>query len=445
MDAANPLCRCLLLVAGLAVIGCQSDKGSQIARGQFPQTADPVAPIAPPAPITPPAPIAPVVGAPVVPGAPATTDPLGPIAPTKPADLPTVVPAIGGGPVMGSPVPVGAKGDIQKTAAVGGTKGAVPDLLRTSDPRIKIVAIVGANNVITDQEVIEAVYQQYRELAALEGTARSAKQKQMYEQVLRKTIERELVLDEMYAKLKKANKMNIIDDIKGIATQTTDRQMRAIRSDMGAKTDAEFAAILRAQGLTVEVIRRQLERQMMAEQYISSALREKVHRAGLGEIRDYYDQHPDQFQAPDRVKWQHLFVAMKNYKTPEDAQKQATALWQQALSGADFGQLAMKFDEGIAKQQKGFGTGEKRNEIQPVDVETTVWSLKPGQTSGLIQTPTGYHIVKVVERDYAGVQPFDSAVQNKIREKLTKTIMDTEYKKLVDDLWRKNSVRIFPD
>ncbi|MBP3957619.1 peptidyl-prolyl cis-trans isomerase [Gemmata sp. G18] len=441
MDAANPLCRCLLLAAGLvAVIGCQSDKGSRIARGQFPQAADPIAPGAP---IAPPAPAVPVPGSPV---SSLPADPLGPIAPARPTDLAPVVPAVVGA-VAGSPVPPGPNGPIEKASAVGGIRNiaTATDLLRTSVPRIKVVAIVGANNVITDQEVIEAVYQQYRELAALEGAARTAKQKQMYAQVLRKTIERELVLDDMYAKLKKANKMNVIDEIKEFATQSTDRQMRMIRTESGAKSDEEFAAVLRAQGLTVQVLRRQFERQMMAEQYISSALREKTRRAGLGEIRDYYDRHPDQFQAADRVKWQHLFVAVKNYKTPQDAQQHATGLWQKASAGADFGELAVKFDEGLAKQQKGFGTGEKHNEIQPVDVESTVWSLKPGQVSGVIQTPTGYHIVKVAERDYAGVQPFDTAVQSKIREKLTKNIMDTEYKKLVEELWRKNSVYVFPE
>ncbi|QJW99714.1 hypothetical protein [Frigoriglobus tundricola] len=50
MDAANPLCRLLLLAAGLTVvIGCKSDtSGTGSARGQIPQ--DPLAPIAPPPP-----------------------------------------------------------------------------------------------------------------------------------------------------------------------------------------------------------------------------------------------------------------------------------------------------------------------------------------------------------------------------------------------------------
>lgn len=417
MDAANPLCRCLLLAVGLVtLIGCQSDRAAQIARGQQPPR-----------------------------------DPLAPLAPTAPpptAALPAVSP-IGGAPVMGSPVGLtaDAKGPIIPTGLNGPAKTAVTaaDLLRSSVPRVKIVARVGENNVITDQEVIEGVYQQFRELAALDGHARSTKQKEMYNQVLRKTIERELILDEMYTKLKKANKMNIIDEVKELSTQSTDRQLRMFRNDTGAKSNEEFAAILRTQGLTVEVIRRQMERQFMAEQYISSVLKEKGRRAGLGEVREYYDKHPEEFQTSDRVKWQHLFVAVRNYPNPQAAYNQAAALAAQANAGADFAALSMKHDEGFAKQQKGFGTGEKRNEIQPADLEATVWSLKPGQVSGILQTPTGYHLVKVAERENAGVQRFDAALQNKIRDKLTRAQMETEYQKLVDELWRKGVVRVFDE
>ena len=420
MDAANPLCRCLLLsLALVALNGCMSERADKVApgafaRGQQPQPTDPLAPRAP---LAPPAPGAPIVS------------------------------PVGGTPVVGSPVgPLApdARGPIVPTGLTGPVKTAVnaADLLRNSVPRVKIVARIGENNVITDQEVIEGVYQQYRELAALDGHARNAKQKQMYDQVLRKTIERELILDEMYTKLKKANKMNIIDEIKELATTSTDRQLRAFRKDTGAGSDEEFAAILRTQGLTVQVIRRQMERQFMAEQYVSSMLKEKARRAGLGEVRDYYDRHPNEFQTPDRVRWQHLFVALKNYPNAQAAYDRIAALAQQA-NGADFGALSAKYDEGFAKHQKGFGSGEKRNEIQPADLEATVWTLKPGQMSGILQTPTGYHLVKVVERDYSGVRPFDADLQNKIRDKITRAQMEIEYNKLVDELWRKGVVRVF--
>jgi peptidyl-prolyl cis-trans isomerase SurA len=436
MEAANPLCRLLLLAAALtAVIGCQSDTGAK-ARGQIPQ--DPLAPVAPP--LTPPpgasgsfTPIAPLT--PAVPGA--------PIAPGAPG----VTPVLPGTAVPGSPVPPTAKGSpVINTSYAAVSKPAAPaELLKNGTPRVKVVAIVGRDNVITDQEVIESVWQKNDELAKLDGHEREAKQKELYAAALRKTIERELILDEMYAKLKKAGKMQVIDEIKGLAVQATDRQIREMKKLIGCKTDDELNMWLRVQGLTLPVFRRQFERQFMSQQYVGSLLREKGRKAGLAEIRDYYDRHPQEFKTPDRVKWQHVFVSLNKHATPQAALDRAEALLKQAAGGADFGALSKQYDDGVAGKQNGFGAGELRGEIQPADLESTVWALKPGQLSTVIHTPTGFHLVKVVEREYAGVQPFDPKLQGKIRDKLNDQFYDADAKKMIEDLWRKGVVRILEE
>jgi parvulin-like peptidyl-prolyl isomerase len=166
---------------------------------------------------------------------------------------------------------------------------------------------------------------------------------------------------------------------------------------------------------------------------------------GLTEIRDYYDKHPEEFKTPDRVKWQHLFVSFTKHPNAQAAYNHAETLRKKAAAGTDLAALSKQFDEGLAGHQKGFGVGEKRGEILPLDIEPTVWALKPGQLSGLIRTPTGYHIIKVVERDYAGVLPFDPKVQGKIRDKLNEAIFEAESKKMIDDLWRKGVVRVLED
>jgi parvulin-like peptidyl-prolyl isomerase len=114
----------------------------------------------------------------------------------------------------------------------------------------------------------------------------------------------------------------------------------------------------------------------------------------------------------------------------------------QAAGGADIVARVKQYDNGLASGTNGVGVGSKRGEIQPADVEPTVWSLKPGEVSQLIETPAGYHIVKVVERDFAGVRPFDAKVQGEIRERLLRQYREIEYQRLVEDLWRKGPVRV---
>ncbi len=408
MDAANPLSRWLLAAGLAAAVGCHSDGKSSLplARGQYP--------IAPEAPAR--AATSPIAGMPLMPTAP----------PKEPMEV---------------------EKDIQKAGysavpAVADAAAKSAELLKDSIPQIKVVALVGATNLVTNQEVIEAVRQRYGELHALDGPARKVKEKELYDAELRRVIERELILDEMYAKLKKANRLHVVDEIKEFATKAAEQTIRAMRKQSGNLSEEEFQGILRTQGMTIPVIRRQLERQMMADEYVRSVMREKGRTPGLADIREYYDRHPDQFQSEDSVKWLDIFISFNQHATPRAAYDHAMAVRQKAAAGGDFVALVKQYDNGLAVGTNGVGVGTTRGEIKPQFVEPTVWALEVGAVSQLIETPTGYHIVKIAEREYAGMRPFDSKVQGEIRETLIRQFRLGEYAKLVEELWRNGPVRI---
>jgi parvulin-like peptidyl-prolyl isomerase len=90
------------------------------------------------------------------------------------------------------------------------------------------------------------------------------------------------------------------------------------------------------------------------------------------------------------------------------------------------------------------GAGEKRGEIRPPECEETLFALKPNE-SKLIETDNGFHIVKVVERVYPGLRPFNDKLQAEIRRKLTNQILDSEYQRITDALWRQAQPQILID
>jgi hypothetical protein len=329
-------------------------------------------------------------------------------------------------PVPGSPVP-------PQTAA-DPAAGAVP--------QIRVVAHVGANNHVTDQEVIEAVRQRLPELNGLTGAARKAKEDEMYAAELRRVIERELILDEMYVRLKKNGKSTTIDGLKEFAAQQADQTLRSIRKAYGVGSEAEFLDVLKAQGLTQEVIRRQMERQAMADEYVRSVLKDKGREPRLGDVRAYYDAHPDEFKVPDRVKWLHVFVSTARHPTARAAYDHADMVRRKAAAGEDFAGLSKQYDDGVAGRVGGAGVGSERGKVQPADLEAAVWGLKAGEVSGVVETPAGYHVVKVAEREYAGARPFDAKVQAEVREKLVRQGREAEYRRVVEELWRKGPVRV---
>jgi peptidyl-prolyl cis-trans isomerase SurA len=369
-------------------------------------------------------------------------EPEGPLAPLAP-DMP--LPA----PIVGQPLAPTAPPEASPTVQASLTTLNVIKSGPAGDPRIKVIAHIGEKGIVTNEEVWEASRQRMQEYTSfVDGPGGKQlledadKKKAVYAEEFRRIIERELILDEMYAKLKKANKQLVIEEIKEFAGKAADRQLREFKKRYRAATDDDFRIILLGQGLTIPVIRRQIERQLMAEEYVRSMLREKNKGISLGEIREYFDSHTDDYKSPDRVKWLSIFISYNKFNTQREAYDYALAIQQHAAAGEDFAGLSKTYDHGLAGQAGGVGIGSARGEIQPVDVEPTVWALQPGQVSNLIETPAGYHIVKVVERDYAGVKPFDDKVQQDVRRRIQRDLQDIEYKRLVENLWRSGVVQV---
>jgi len=317
------------------------------------------------------------------------------------------------------------------------------------DPRIRVVANVGLRNTVTEQEVWEAARQRVQDyINVVDGPGGKqtivkddAKAKEVYDDELKRIVERELVLEEMEAKLKKAGKAAVMEDIRDFAGKLADRKLRDFKARTKAKTDDDFRTALAVMGLTPGVIRRQIERQIMADEYVRNSLKERGKTVSLGDVRRYYDAHPDEFARHEAVAWQHIFVSAARFPTPEAARQHAEKVRAEAAAGADFVALCKAHDHGLASNQKAMGVGLKRGEIQPAELEPVVLALPINGVGPVTATPTGYHVVKVAGRQEAGVMPFTVQLQDDVREKLMRKMQEAEYKRIVGELWQRGVVR----
>ena len=142
------------------------------------------------------------------------------------------------------------------------------------------------------------------------------------------------------------------------------------------------------------------------------------------------------------MKWQDLFVLKERFKTPGEAKQYADSMVARASRGEDFSKLASEFSMGDSKLRNGAGVGEKPGEIFPSDLEPTILALKAGQIT-VKETETGFHVLRVAERTYAGVKPYDEKVQAEVRRKLQAQIYEHETKRFVDTLWKRIQPQIW--
>jgi len=311
------------------------------------------------------------------------------------------------------------------------------------DAQVRIVASIG-NNPIYESEVREAVYQRLGELIRLSESQRAVREKEVFREELRKIIERELVLDEMVAALTARKQTSGLTKLRAEATKEAENRLKEFKKDRGISNDTEFRAALRTQGLTLGGVKRQIERGFMMQTYLRDKLAPKLDALGLADVREYFASHLSEFQAEDRVKWQDLYVMTERFKTVDEARQYAAQLAARAGKGEDFAKLAAEFGMGDSKFRNGAGIGEKPGEIFPQDLEPTILALKAGQVT-VKETETGFHILKVAERTYAGPKPYDEKLQAEIRRKLQNQIYEREAKREIDTLWKRTQPQIWVD
>lgn len=131
------------------------------------------------------------------------------------------------------------------------------------------------------------------------------------------------------------------------------------------------------------------------------------------ELRKAYDASKDQFQRPASAHVLHILVKSEPGATPEAdaaARAKAEGLVAQLRAGADFATLARQNSEDPSSSGNGGDMGwvSMGQTVEPF--ERAIFSIPLNQISDPVRSSEyGYHIVKVVERRDAAVQPFEEA------------------------------------
>jgi len=138
------------------------------------------------------------------------------------------------------------------------------------------------------------------------------------------------------------------------------------------------------------------------------------------ELHQYYAQHLSDYRVPDRVKAAHILFKTTG-KTPAEVatiEKTAADVLNQVRAGGNFGDLARKYSEDSTAQAGGELGWLVHGQTVP-EFDSTAFSLKPGEVSGLVKTMYGIHIIKVEDKQTAHLQTFDE-VKDSIRADMEK-------------------------
>jgi peptidyl-prolyl cis-trans isomerase D len=126
------------------------------------------------------------------------------------------------------------------------------------------------------------------------------------------------------------------------------------------------------------------------------------------DVQAYYNQHQAQYQVKEQVKVRHILIAVPqgaDAKTDHAAKAKADDLLKQIKSGANFADLASKNSDDPGSKTQGGELGWLDRGRTVPEFDTVAFTLNPGQTSDVIKTQFGYHILQVEEKKTAHLRP----------------------------------------
>lgn len=138
----------------------------------------------------------------------------------------------------------------------------------------------------------------------------------------------------------------------------------------------------------------------LAQEYIRKTVLAKV-TVPDEEIRQYYKEHQGDFLLPPEAEARHIFFELPDDIAPEkkrEIRDKAEAVLVQIRKGDDFDRLARDHSQDAETAAKGGNLGViSPGKTNSREFESELFSLKKGETSEVVETPFGFHIIRVDE------------------------------------------------
>jgi peptidyl-prolyl cis-trans isomerase SurA len=206
------------------------------------------------------------------------------------------------------------------------------------------------------------------------------------------------------------------------------KRLDQIRQDNHIDSMEDLEKQVQASGRNYEDFKNDIKNRLYIDEVMRREIGSKI-IPDKTEIQKYYDEHKDQFVRPESVYVREIFVSTEN-KTPEEKvalKAKAESLLARVKAGEDFGELANRYSDAGTRANNG-DLGLFRRGMMPANLEDAVFNLKRNEVTDVIEIPTGYEILQVMEHYVAGLQPVD-----KVENEITNALYDQKMKPALRD------------
>lgn len=210
-----------------------------------------------------------------------------------------------------------------------------------------------------------------------------------------------------------------------------DQVIDDIKKEQNITNEAEFMAQLKREGLTLDALRRNIERSVVVRQVRSREVDPKAQVSEADLRAEYGRRKASDFTRKATVHLMEIVVK------GDGAQESAKALVERIRKGEDFETLAREHSTSASRPAGGDLGRVEPEDLNPA-LSSAIASLRPGEVSSPVAVDGTYWILKVQERLADEVTAFDQ-VKERLQEELSRVRFEKVYGDYIADL-KKNAV-----
>ena len=281
--------------------------------------------------------------------------------------------------------------------------------------------------IISNEDVDRHMFVLEQHLLATQGTAiRPDMVPEVRNKVLDDLIDKELLYQESL-------KQGI--DIEG---KTVDDRMDDLKRRF--PNEEAFRDELDRMNLSEETLRSQIRKDLTVQQLVEKEILANV-SISEEDAKSFHGGHPELFRVREKVRASHILVRSEADADPlsrDERKKKLQTIKKRIEKGEDFASLAREFSQCPSAEKGGdLGYFEKGRMLKPF--EDAAFSMKPGEVSDIVETPFGFHLIKVTGREEARTISYDES-KEKIKQHLRGMKFTEEKSVYVRELKNKSNV-----
>ncbi len=228
-----------------------------------------------------------------------------------------------------------------------------------------------------------------------------------------------------------------------VAAAPWDVDQRLMEIKRQFPSEQAFNDMLQQRGVTLDRLRQETADTLAVNQMLEQAFESAV-AVSDADTRKFYDENRPRFKEQEAVRANHILIRVEqgaDAATRTKARSQIEGIQKQLAGGADFADLARQHSQDPGSAANGGDLGFfAKGQMTPA-FETAAFTTKPGKVSGIVETPFGYHLIRVAEHKAERDVGYDE-VKEQIREYLKAQQRETKSQEFIKQLRGKGNVEV---